>query len=128
MNKKYLWYNLSVKKVLEILKTNEQGLSDEEARKRIAKFGPNKILREKPIAKSKIFLNQFRSPLVYILFFAGIISLILGENTDSFIIFLALIVNAIFGFWQENKSSQTLEKLKHFLKTKIKKSVFSASL
>lgn len=119
MSKKYLWYNLSVKKVLEILKTNEQGLSDEEAKKRIAKFGPNKILREKPIAKSKIFLNQFRSPLVYILFFAGIISLILGENTDSFIIFLALIVNAIFGFWQENKSTQTLEKLKHFLKTKI---------
>lgn len=119
MEKNYIWHNLSYQTIAELLGTDlEKGLSEEEVKKRRKKFGLNIIPGEKPFSKTKIFLNQFRSPLIYILVFAAIITLLLGKWTDSLVIFLAVIINAFFGFWQENKVSNVLEKLKKAIKTK----------
>ena len=112
-----LWHNLNFKEAAEILKTDlENGLSEEEASKRQKKFGKNKLPEEKPLSRFKIFLEQFYNPLVYILIIAGTISLILKEYTDTLIIFVAVFLDTIVGFIQENKASQILRELKRVVK------------
>ena len=115
----HYWHNLSAEKTAEILKTDtNKGISEEEVVIRRKQFGPNKLPEEKPLSQIKIFLGQFRSPLIYILIIAGIITLILKEWTDTIVIFFAVILNTIVGYIQENKASNALRELKKVLKVK----------
>lgn len=63
----------------------------------------------------KIFLRQFADVLIMIIFFAGIVSLILGEPTDAIAIFGIIILNSILGFTQEWKAEKALEALQNLL-------------
>jgi len=111
------WHNLSWEKVVELLKTDcKKGLTEEEIKARRKKLGLNLLPEEKSLSKLRIFLEQFRSPLIYILVIAGVVTLILKEFTDSTVIFGAVILNTIVGFFQENKTSQTLRELKKVVK------------
>ena len=90
------------------------GLSEEEAKRRLAKFGPNELASAPPVPKWKKFLAQFQDPLVYLLIAATIISVIAwfiekanaqpgaegGEVLpfDAIVIILILIVNAVLGY------------------------------
>jgi len=113
-----VWHSFSVEKTLQELKSNTNGLSEEEAEKRLKKFGLNKFPEEEIFSRLKLFLGQFKSPLIYILLIAGIITLILSEYTDSIVIFSAVFLNTIVGYLQESKASQALTKLKKFLQLK----------
>jgi len=118
-NKKIYWHSISVEQVAKILDTDiEKGLSEKEVEKRFKKFGPNKLPEEKPFSRIHIFFSQFKSPLVYILLIAGIVTLILGKWTDTVIIFMAVILNAVVGYFQEKKAEKTLFELKKVLKPK----------
>ena len=111
------WHNLPKEEVVKILGSNiEKGLTEKEVKIRQREFGENKLPKEKPLSKLKIFLEQFRSPLIYILLIAGIITLILKEYTDAIVIFGAVFLNTLVGFFQENKASQTLRELKKVVK------------
>jgi Ca2+-transporting ATPase len=111
------WHNLGIKEVERILRTDtNSGLSEKEAEVRQNAFGKNKLPEEKPAAKLRIFLEQFRSPLIYILATAGTITLILRDFTDAIIIFGAVFLNALFGFFQENRASKILTELKTVVK------------
>ncbi|HDZ54666.1 MAG TPA: HAD family hydrolase [Candidatus Nealsonbacteria bacterium] len=113
MIKETFWHNLSIRETGIILKTDlKKGLSEEEAKDRQKKVGKNLLPTEKPLSGVKIFLEQFRSPLIYILVIAGVITLFLKEYTDSIVIFGAVILNTIVGFFQENKANQALRELK----------------
>jgi Ca2+-transporting ATPase len=117
MVEKTFWHNLSIEKVIKILETDlEQGLAEKEVKERQKTFGKNKLPEEKPLSSLKIYFEQFRSPLIYILVIAGIITLILKEFTDAIVIFGAVFLNAIVGFLQENKASQALRALKRVVK------------
>lgn len=96
----------------EFLKT---GLSLAEAKKKLAEFGPNEIQGEEKPSWSKLLLTQFKSPLIYILFFAGLVTLVLKEWTDSVVIFLAVGLNTILGFAQEYKAENALVALRKIL-------------
>lgn len=112
-----LWHNLDSEEVAKILKTDiKKGLSEKEVKNRQAEFGLNKLLEEKPLSRLRKFLEQFQSPLIYILVIAGLICLILKDFTDAIIIFGAVFLNTIVGFVQENKASQTLKALKKIVK------------
>ena len=103
------------------------GLSQAEAERRLAKFGPNELASAPPVPKWKKFLAQFRDPLVYLLLAATAISLIAwfieranaapgtesGEILpfDAIVIVLILIVNAVLGYIQESKAEQAVEAL-----------------
>jgi len=107
------WHNLSREEVVKILRSDiEKGLDEKEVEIRQKEFGKNKLPEEKPLSRLRIFLEQFRSPLIYILVIAGIITLILRDFTDAIVIFGAVFLNTIVGFIQENKASQTLRALK----------------
>jgi len=68
----------------------------------------------------KIFLSQFTSPLIYVLVFAGLVTLFLKDFTDSLVIFAAVAINTALGFYQEFKAQKTLQALKILLAPKAK--------
>lgn len=94
---------------------DKTGLTSEEARLRLYRHGPNKLKEKKDFSILKIVFNQFKSPLIYILVFAGLVSFFLQEYTDSLVIFLAVGVNTLLGFFQELKAEKSLAALKKIL-------------
>ncbi|MDP3763469.1 MAG: HAD-IC family P-type ATPase [bacterium] len=111
------FWTLSVSEVVEILQTNSQnGISEEEAEGRLKIFGLNIIEKSRQASNFIILLNQFKSPLILILLFAGIVTLFLTHYRDSFFIFAALIANITLGFYQEYKAERALADLKTYLK------------
>jgi Ca2+-transporting ATPase len=112
----FFWHNLKVTETARILRTDlKKGLTEEEVELRQKEFGKNKLPEEKALSGFKIFLEQFKSPLIYILVIAGITTLLLKEFTDAVVIFGAVFVNVIIGYFQENKASQTLMELKRMV-------------
>ncbi len=89
-----------------------KGLTQQEAEYRLKKYGKNKITHKKKISKLKIFLAQFKNPLIYILLVAIFISLIIKEYLDALVIAIIVLLNSILGFYQEYKAERALELLK----------------
>ncbi len=112
------FHNQEAKTVINKLKSNENGLTQAEADKRIKKNGLNEIPKEKGISSLMIFISQFNNALVYILIFAGILSLVLGAKIDACVIFGAVFINVIIGFFQENKANHAISKLKELVEHK----------
>lgn len=111
------WHNLSWEETIKISGTDaEKGLEEKDVVSRQMEFGKNEIAGEKPLSGLKILLDQFKSPLIYILIIAGIITLLLKDFTDSIVIFGAVILNTIVGYFQESKASKTLQELKKIVK------------
>lgn len=93
-----------------------KGLSNAEYLLRLKKFGLNEIKEKERFKFIKFVLRQFESPLVLILVFAALFSLIfLKDIADSFIIFFVVILNAAIGIFQEGHSSRIFEKLKEHI-------------
>lgn len=119
-DKKVMWYSLDIKDVFKTLKSSEDGLSSQEVFDRQKEFGLNKLPERKVPNIFIIFLHQFLSPLIYVLIFAGSISLFLGEITDALFIFGAIVFNALIGAWQENKAEKNAASLQNLLKIKAR--------
>src|SRR3989344_7400913 len=102
------FWSMDAKEVLSALQTNFSGLNNEEVEARLKVFGSNTIKEYSKSSKIKIALRQFQSLLIIILVIAGAVTVFLGEWIETGVIFAAVIVNAIFGFWQENKSETVL--------------------
>ena len=111
------WYSKTVPEVLDLLHSYERGLTKEEATKRFQEYGFNKLPEGKVDGLFLIFLRQFQSPLIYILFAAAGIVFVMGSIVDSLIIFVVLFFNAIVGTFQEGKAQNTLLALKRFAET-----------
>ena len=106
------YYSLKVSDVFKQLNSSENGLSSEEAKKRLEKNGYNELNKEKKLTGLKIFLSQFKNALILLLVFAGILSLVLGEKIEAIAIFVIILLNAIMGFIQEYKAEKAVEALK----------------
>ena len=91
------WHTKTVPEVLDALHSRERGLTKEEATKRFQEYGFNKLPEGKVDSLLLIFLRQFKSPLIYILFVAAGIVFAMGEVIDASIIFAVLLFNAIVG-------------------------------
>ena len=112
------WHAQSEKEVMKKLDARREGLSKTEARKRLEQYGRNSIAIEKKISAITIFVNQFRNLLVLVLVLAAFVSLGVSyldpeENGyfDAILIFVIVILNAIFGFVQEYKAERSIEAL-----------------
>lgn len=106
------FYRLPVEDVLIRLQTQRQGLSSEEVQKRLADYGENSLQTETRINRLKLFVEQFKSFIIYIMLIAGLISLALGEYADASVIGLILLINALIGYYQELNAQKSLEALK----------------
>ncbi len=95
------------------------GLSDEEARVRLERHGPNR-LRERPGKPAwRRFAEQLCQPLVLVLIAAGVITGALGEWVDAGVILGVVLVNATIGYWQEAKAEGALAALAKTLATPV---------
>lgn len=101
--------------VLKNFSTSEKGLSSDEAKKRVEKYGKNELPErggEHPIT---IFLKQFRSFLIYILVAAAVISFFAGHAIDTYVITAVILVNAGMGFVQEYKAMKSIDSLRKMI-------------
>ncbi len=106
------FYNLDPGQVLMSLNSSIIGLSAKEARVRLAQNGYNELPREKSFSWFLILLSQFKSSLIYILLVAALISFILGDTVDAWVILAAVGLNVLVGFFQEWRAQKSLEKLR----------------
>lgn len=107
-----MFFDQKFEDILKELSTSADGLTAEEARVRLEKYGLNELVEKKGKSKIKLFLEQFNSFIVYILIGATVISALLGEYVDSAAIFVILIINAVLGFIQEYRAEKAIESLK----------------
>ncbi len=108
--------SLSSSDILKKLETSQNGLSDEEVKKRIKEFGENKLPEKKKGGGLLLFLKQFNSSLIYILFIAAFISWQFEHFIDAYVILVIVFINAIIGFFQGWRAEKILEALKKMVK------------
>ena len=101
---------LSASEVIKELKTDLNGLSDNEVNARRAKYGPNAIteIRENPFLK---FLKKFSAPIPWMLEITAIITFVLGKYLDSYIIISLLVFNGLISYIQELKATDAVAML-----------------
>lgn len=116
------WHAASGDEVLATLEASRDGLSSQEAEARIGRYGRNLLKSAPPVSWVKLFLDEFRSPLVLILVAAsGLLYLVaaLGEERDRIVdaslILLIVAFNAILGFVQNYRAHQGIEALKRLV-------------
>lgn len=88
------------------------GLTEKRVAELQKRYGFNTLLYEERLTFIKKLLKQFKSPLVYVLLVAGILTTVLGDTLDATVIFIALSVNVLIGAIQEDRSSKAFHKLK----------------
>ena len=106
--------------IMAELQTSKNGLSAEEAAKRVAASAENKKERSPLLTDILLFLSQFKSPLVLLLVAAVILSALLGETSDVFIILFILLATGTMSFIQERHAGKAVEKLRSIIRTKVK--------
>ena len=111
------WHVISWKEAAGKLNSDpENGLAEKEIKARQEKYGENSLPKEKPLPKVELVLKQLKNPLIYILLIAGVITAVIRNYTDTFVISATVLINIIIGFFQENKTSQILAALKKAVK------------
>ncbi len=112
---KETFFPLPLEEIFRELGTNERGLSDEEAAKRLGRYGPN-VLREMQ-GKSLLvrFLGNLTNLFALLLWIGGVLSFIADMPELGWAIFIVVLVNAAFSFWQEFKAERALEALKKLI-------------
>lgn len=109
------FYKLTHDAIFEHLHTAEKGLSEKEARRRLEVHGLNVIEETEGRGLLGIFLSQFKSPLIFILLIAGIMTYLFEEYKDTIVIAIAVLSNAIIGFLQEFNAERSIKSLKNML-------------
>src|SRR6056297_2948815 len=113
-------YNLSIEELFKEFDTGKDGLSKDEASKRLEENGPNELQTTEQKSKIKMFLEQFKDVLVIILLVAALMSLFIQNYSDAAIMLIIVMVNAVIGFFQEFKAEQILNKLKDLVQSPAK--------
>ena len=110
---------LPLPEVEKKLGSSPDGLSQAEAQKRLAQYGPNELAEKKtnPFLK---FLTYFWGPIPWMIEAAVILSAVVGHWLDFFIILLLLVSNAVVGFWEEHQAGNAIAALKAKLATNAK--------
>lgn len=107
-----LFHTYDEKTLFESLNSGIDGITEEEAVKRIDTYGKNQLLEEKRKTIFEMFLEQFKSVMIIILLIAAVVSGLTHELTDSIIILAVVIINAVLGVLQESKAEKALAALK----------------
>src|SRR5665213_3594483 len=95
------WHRLSIPEVFELLGTSQHGLSTTIAEDKLLEIGPNELQEGKKKSIASILLAQFKDVMILILMAAAIISGIIGDLTDTIVILVIVLLNAVIGFLQE---------------------------
>ena len=112
--------------VISSLGSSREGLSTEEAKKRLSEYGPNKLEEKKKDSIIKKFFEELSDPMLIILMIAAVLSVITSaaagetEWSDAIIILIVVLINAVLGVVQESKAEKAIEALQSMSKAKSK--------
>ena len=107
------WWQLEIQEVTKTLEADTtKGLSSDEVKQRLEKYGTNQLKEKKGHSAFSIFLDQFRDFIIWVLIGAAIVSGFLGEWIDALAIIAIVILNSIMGFVQEYRAEKSLAALK----------------
>lgn len=106
------YHSYTIEQTLAKLNSTKQGLSQEQANQRLQQYGRNVLEERKGKSLLAKLWAQFKDVMIIILLIAALVSGLLGEWTDSFIILFVVVLNAVLGVIQENKAEQALAALK----------------
>lgn len=116
MVQKRLWHAMSRDAVLKELETDPlNGLTPDEAGRRLERVGPNELKHEAGVSPVTIFIHQFKNILIVILIVAVVLSALVGELVDAAVILIIVVFCAALGFVQEYRAERALEALKKML-------------
>ena len=101
------WHTRQLRDLLEEFQTQSLGLQQAQAATRLIEHGPNRLPESPPRSLWHILLSQFRSPLIYILGLAAIVSVMIGDTKDAVFIAVVLAINAAIGCYQEWRAEQS---------------------
>ena len=107
-----LWHKKTVDDVINELKSSSQGISRDEAQKRLFEFGPNELTEKEKRTPLMMFLDQFRDFMILVLIAAALISGFIGELSDTIAIVVIVVLNAVIGFIQEYRAEKAMAALK----------------
>lgn len=113
------FHTKNIDETLSVLETNTSGLSSEEASKRQEKYGLNVLPSKAELTLFQHFLQQFKSPIIYILLLAALMASFIHEYTDAGFILLVLIINAVIGTYQEYSASKKAQLLQNLIKANV---------
>jgi calcium-translocating P-type ATPase len=105
------WHALEHERAAALLETRPTGLSPGEVEARLARYGFNALPESKPTSALVVLLHQVRSPLIYILVLAAVVTVIIGEYIDAAVIAAVVLLNTGIGFVQERKAEASVRSL-----------------
>ena len=114
------WHRLSIPEVFELSGTNAHGLSSSIAGEKLLQIGPNQLQEGKKKTIAGIFLAQFKNVMILILLAAAVVSGIIGDLTDTIVILVIVLLNAVVGFIQEYRAEKAMQALKQMAITQAK--------
>ncbi|MBI5057312.1 MAG: cation-translocating P-type ATPase [Nitrospirae bacterium] len=106
------WHQKNITSAIEELRSSAQGLSSEEAVRRLGEYGPNELKEKKKKTPFMMFLDQFRDFMILVLIAAAVISGFIGELSDTIAIIVIVVLNAAIGFIQEYRAEKAMAALK----------------
>ena len=106
------WHRSQIEEVFKETDSSEKGLSASEAKQRLQKVGANELKEGKKKTAAMMLLMQFKDVMILILLAAAIISGIIGDVTDTIVILIIVILNAVIGFFQEYRAEKAMQALK----------------
>ena len=107
-----LWHTLSTGDALAKLNSNDKGLTDAEAAKRLVEVGPNELRATKRVSAWRILLAQFKNVLIFILLGATVLSVAMGHGLESLVIAVIVLFAVLLGFVQEYRAERAIESLR----------------
>ncbi|HLV60257.1 MAG TPA: HAD-IC family P-type ATPase [Fredinandcohnia sp.] len=114
------WHALDAQAVADRLRTGKAGLTQAEAERRLAAYGPNELEAAPPESALRVFFRQFESPLIYILLVAMAITVVLGAFIDAGVIAAAILLGVVIGFFQERRAEESVRALMRLLSPKAR--------
>jgi len=109
------WHAESAEEVFTLLETSQDGITTQEAQKRLERYGENRLPEPKRRSLLMRFLYQFHNVLIYVLIAAALVTAVLGHWVDASVIAGVVFVNAVIGFVQEGKAETSLKAIRQML-------------
>ncbi len=114
------WHKLTIEEVYKSTGSDQKGLSTAEAQKKIEQTGLNELQEGKKKSIALILLGQFKDVMILILLAAALVSGIVGDFTDTIVILIIVLLNALIGFSQEYGAEKAMQALKKMAVTKVR--------
>lgn len=106
------WYSIPVEETLEQTGSKQEGLDDATVQQKLAEHGKNELKAKKKKSPLVIFLRQFLDVMILVLIVAAIVSSFIGEFSDTIVIIVIILLNAVIGFVQEYRAEKAMDALK----------------